>query len=54
MDKLGYIDWWDWRWTTGVLCGVGLLKEFQPSEPFLVDFAVEFGNFTASDVRKIR
>jgi hypothetical protein len=43
MDKLGYKfdwDWWDWRFTAAILCGVGLLKEYQPSEPFISNYII--------------
>jgi len=39
-----------WRWTAGMLCAVGLFKEFKPSEPFIVDYAVDYRNFTSEQV----
>ncbi|CAL8121784.1 unnamed protein product [Orchesella dallaii] len=40
----------NWKWTAAVLCAVGLFKEFVPSAPFLLEYAVEFRNFTSEEV----
>lgn len=52
MDRFERVDWWNWKWTAGILCTFGLIKEFQPSEPFFVDYARNHANFTNDEVRK--
>lgn len=41
-----------WKRIAFVLCGVGLFKEFFPSAPFIVEYAMapEHGNFTDDEV----
>lgn len=41
----------NWKYTAVILCGVGLFKEFIPSAPFLLEYAVEHRNFTSEVVR---
>lgn len=40
----------NWKYTAVILCGVGLFKEFRPSAPFLLEYAVEHRNFTSEVV----
>ncbi len=42
-----------WKRIAFVLCGVGLFKEFFPSAPFIVEYAMapEHGNFTDDEVK---
>ena len=37
-------------WIIVILCFVGLLKEFRPSESYLIEYAVDHQNFTAPQV----
>lgn len=41
-----------WKRAAFVICGVGLLKEFYPSAPFFVEYAIEHTNFTSDEVSK--
>ncbi|CAG7720962.1 unnamed protein product [Allacma fusca] len=36
-----------WQWTTLILCGFGLFKEFRPSESFFTEYILEYKNITA-------
>lgn len=42
-----------WKRTAVVLCGVGFFKEFFPSAPFFVDYALNHGNFTNEEVTEL-
>lgn len=41
-----------WKAAVIIICTVGVLKEFRPSGPFLVDYALDYRNFTLDQVMK--
>jgi hypothetical protein len=43
-----------WQITALVLCGFGLFKEFRPSEPFLVEYIVDYKEVPIDDVSKMK
>lgn len=39
-----------WQWTSIILCGYGLFKEFRPSEPFFVSYLLDYKDVTSDQV----
>lgn len=42
-----------WKWVALLLCVFGFFRELRPSEPFAVEFFINFRNITAEDVTRI-